>query len=109
MSRNIESVDDSGRVGFIAIRHTASRARQNKVIVETMDALECAINKHGPTFMDSNHAMGAILKEYDELKHELFHGTPERARAEALDLAAVVLKTVLWIDEKREINAGESK
>ena len=59
---------------------------------------------HGK-FNSSNEAAGVIREEYLELEHELFHGNPDRAREEAIQLAAVAVKTVIYLDKKMGRNA----
>lgn len=69
-------------------------------ILEEIEAeLKRAAAIHGG-FNSSNEAAGVIREEYLELEAELFHGSPDRARAEAIQLAAMAVKAVQYLDKK---------
>lgn len=72
---------------------------------EVQAELDRANSIHPATFNSSNEAAGVVREEYLELEHELFHGNPERAREEAIQLAAMAVKTVIYIDNKLGRNA----
>ena len=62
--------------------------------------LKRANSIHPTMFNSSNEAAGVIREEYLEAEHELFHGNPNRARAELIQLAAMAVKAVQYIDMK---------
>lgn len=62
------------------------------------DELKRAMHKFGP--MASGHeGYAVILEELDELWHEVKHGTPERARDEAVQVAAMALRFLVDVSE----------
>ncbi len=64
------------------------------VIDEVREELRRAITKHHP--MQSAHeGYAVILEELDELWQEVKHGTPENARKEALQVAAMAIRFII--------------
>jgi len=82
----------------------AAENKRRKFIVRRLDEVLTEIIRaneiHGINFNSSNEAAGVVREEYLELEHELFHGDPERAREEAVQLAAVAVKTICYLDGK---------
>ena len=70
------------------------------ILDEVQAELDRANSLHAATFNSSNEAAGVIREEYLELEHELFHGDPERAREEAIQLAAMAVKAIMYLDKK---------
>jgi hypothetical protein len=62
---------------------------------EAMDAvlseLKSATEKHGK-FPTAHHGYAVLLEELDEMWHEVKHGTKERAREEAIQVAAMAIR-----------------
>ena len=71
----------------------------DSIILDVLKELEYANGKF-PPFSSKNEAAGVIREEYLEAEHELFHGNPNRARAELIQLAAMAVKAVQYIDMK---------
>ena len=67
---------------------------------EVFVELDRANSLHPVMFNSSNEAAGVVREEYLELEAELFHGSPDRAREEAIQLAAMAIKTVQYLDKK---------
>ena len=67
---------------------------------EVFVELNRANSIHPATFNSSNEAAGVIREEYLEAETELFHGDPERARTELIQLAAMAVKAVQYLDWK---------
>lgn len=67
---------------------------------EVFVELNRANSIHPATFNSSNEAAGVIREEYLEAETELFHGDPERAREELIQLAAMCVKAVQYLDRK---------
>ena len=76
------------------------------ILDEVCVELKRANSIHPATFNSSNEAAGVIREEYLELEAELFHGDPERAREEAIQLAAMAVKAVQYLDKKMGGNNG---
>ena len=76
------------------------------ILDEVYFELKRANSLHAATFNSSNEAAGVIREEYLELEAELFHGDPERAREEAIQLAAMAVKAVQYLDKKMGGNNG---
>lgn len=76
------------------------------ILDEVFVELNRANSLHAATFNSSNEAAGVIREEYLELEHELFHGDPVRAREEAIQLAAMAVKAVQYLDKKMGGNNG---
>ena len=74
--------------------------KSEKISGEILAALEYADSIHPQRFHSSNEAAGVIREEYLELERELFHGSPDRAREEALQLGAMTIKTIRYLDSK---------
>jgi hypothetical protein len=70
------------------------------ILVEIKTELNRANSIHPATFNSSNEAAGVIREEYLEAETELFHGDPERARTELIQLAAMCVKAVQYLDRK---------
>ena len=70
------------------------------ILDEVCVELKRANSIHPATFNSSNEAAGVIREEYLELERELVHGNPERAREEAIQLAAMAVKAVQYLDGK---------
>ena len=74
--------------------------KPSKILWEVQAELDRANSLHAATFNSSNEAAGVIREEYMELEAELFHGDPARAREEAIQLAAMAVKAVQYLDGK---------
>lgn len=61
-----------------------------------LDELYRALGKFGP-FASAHEGYAVILEELDEMWHEVKHGTPELARAEATQVAAMALRFLIEI------------
>ena len=70
------------------------------ILDEVQAELDRANSIHPATFNSSNEAAGVIREEYMELEAELFHGDPARAREEAIQLAAMCVKAIQYLDRK---------
>ena len=69
----------------------------DNIILDVLTELAYA-NKKFPPFNSKNEAAGVIREEYLESEHELFHGTDSKARAELIQLAAMAIKAIQFID-----------
>ena len=58
--------------------------------------IERATAKHGP-FPSAMHGYAVILEELDEAWHEIKHGTPEKAKAELIQVAAMAVRFLMDI------------
>jgi len=67
---------------------------------EEIDAeLARAGNKYAMEFNSLNEALGTIRAEYRELEDDIIrHATPERIKAEALQVAAMCVKLVQYLE-----------
>lgn len=70
------------------------------ILAEIETELNRANSLHPAMFNSSNEAAGVIREEYLEAETELFHGDPERARVELIQLAAMAVKAVQYLDKK---------
>ena len=70
------------------------------ILDEVFVELNRANSIHPATFNSSNEAAGVIRGEYLEAEQELFHGDPDRARTELIQLAAMAVKAVQYLDGK---------
>lgn len=59
-----------------------------------LSELKAATEKHGP-FPSDRHGHSVIEEEFDEFWYEVKHGTRERAREEAIQLAAMSLRYLI--------------
>ncbi len=64
------------------------------IITEVLDELERASEKFDP-FASAHEGYAVLLEEVDELKNEVFWGTPERQREEAIQVAAMALRFLI--------------
>lgn len=74
-----------------------------EILQEVKNEVERATKLHGP--FASRHEGYAIMKEeVDELWWEVKHGTPEAAREEAIQVAAMAVRFImdLYVEKKRE-------
>lgn len=63
--------------------------------------LSRANTKYAPTFNSLNEALGTITAEYTELSAEIIaHSPSERIREEAIQVAAMAVKLVQYLDSK---------
>ena len=51
-----------------------------------------------PPFHSAHEGYAILLEEVDELKYEVFHGDPAKARAEAIQGAAMAIRFILDTD-----------
>jgi len=65
----------------------------NKIITEIVAEYQRAISKF-PTFHSDREGFDILDEEVQELKQAIRHGTPEQARAEAIQVAAMALRLV---------------
>ena len=70
-----------------------------KIILEVLTELEWGNQRFGPHH-SIHEAIAVLREEYLELEQECFHGTPDRARAEAIQCAAMAVKLVEYLDGK---------
>jgi hypothetical protein len=78
----------------------------DKQIIDTIaDELERALLNWGD-FASAHEGIAVIREEYLELEHEVFHGSPDKARAEAVQLGAMAAKLIRYLDIKREMDNG---
>ncbi len=73
---------------------------QTGVIGEVRRELERATEKFAP-FHSAHEGFAILLEEVEELKHEVFHGTRERARAKAIQIAAMALRFIRDVSDLR--------
>ena len=57
-----------------------------------------ATDKFGP-FRSPHEGFAIILEEVEELKYEVFHGSREKAMAEAVQVGAMAVRFVLDLDD----------
>lgn len=62
-----------------------------QILKAVLDELESATNTHGP-FHSAHEGFAILLEEVDELWEEVKFGTPERAREECIQVAAMALR-----------------
>ena len=81
--------DHDGPGGFMG--HTCCDQRVFVRVQQVVEELENATRKHGA--MKSGHeAYAVILEELDEFWHEIKHGTKDKARKEAVQVAAMAIR-----------------
>lgn len=70
-------------------------ADDNRLVAarEVLDELARAEAKFG-AFHSGHEGFAVLLEEVDELKYEVFHGTRERQREEAIQVAAMALRYI---------------
>lgn len=68
---------------------------------EVADELRSATAKFGP-MASAHEGYAVILEEVEEMWHEIKHGTPERARAEAVQVAAMAIRFLVDIPAAEE-------
>jgi hypothetical protein len=76
---------------------TPAAYRAAVALNQAADELRAAMAKFGP-FAGPHEGYAVILEEVDELWHEVKHGTRERMRAEAVQVAAMALRFLVDID-----------
>lgn len=64
-----------------------------KILQEVHDELLRATGKFGP-FTSAMEGLAILEEEVDEFKHEVRHGTKERAREEAIQVAAMAVRYI---------------
>ena len=73
----------------------------NRVFNDIRNELARAGQKYAPEFASMNEALGTIRAEYCELEDTIvLHRDPARIREEAIQVAAMAIKLVRYIDEK---------
>ena len=70
----------------------------DSIILDVLKELEYA-NGRFPPFNSKNEAAGVIREEYLEAEQELFHGSDSKARAELLQLAAMAIKAIQFLEK----------
>lgn len=63
------------------------------ILKEVIAELESSTLKHG-NFNSPHEGYAVLLEEVEEMWYEIKHGTPERARAEAIQVAAMAIKLI---------------
>ena len=72
----------------------ALSAKEQKVDFECWKEYRRAANKFG-SFASDREGFDILDEEVQELKQAIRHGTPEQARAEAIQVAAMALRLLL--------------
>lgn len=70
-------------------------------INQAADELRSAMDRF-PPMASAHEGYAVILEELDEMWQEVKHGTPDRAREEAVQVAAMALRFLVDIDVDRE-------
>lgn len=72
--------------------------RTEEAVSAVIDELYAATQRFGP-FASAHEGYAVILEELDELWQEVKHGTRTRARAEAVQVAAMALRFLVDVPE----------
>ncbi len=59
-----------------------------------------------PPMRSAHEGLAITEEEFEEWKAEVFHGTPARARAEAIQLAAMALRFIEDISDAEHVEEG---
>ena len=70
------------------------------ILGEIEDELIRATEKFGP-FNSTHEGYAVLLEEFDEMWQEIKHGTPERMREEAVQVAAMAVRLIHDSDVNR--------
>lgn len=72
-----------------------------QILSNVLQELEQSKAKYYPRFHSLNEALGTIRAEYRELEDEIVkHAAPERIKAEALQVAAMCVKLIQYLETK---------
>lgn len=74
--------------------------RIDDILSEVTMELDRALAKHGD-FKSAHEGYAVLLEEVDELWQEVKHGTKKNARIEAVQVAAMAVKLVDFIDNNK--------
>jgi hypothetical protein len=75
--------------------------RLDDAILLVRDELRRATQRFGP-MASAHEGIAVIREEYLELEREIFHGDPQQAIEEAIQLAAMALRFLVDGEEERE-------
>lgn len=73
----------------------------DKIFKDIDEELIRANEKYDPNFRSLNEALGTLYAEFCELRNDIIgHEPPHKVRLEAIQVAAMAIKTVQYLDKR---------